>query len=68
MNQALFQNFLIFVAVLVGMVLSSPMAILGLFFLKDLPFGLLVKEPEQEPVPEGEYDGGGPMGFTSQPE
>lgn len=38
---------------------SNPMALIGIVFLKDMPYGLLVNDDE-----EGEEEEGRPIGFV----
>jgi len=59
MNQALLLNLAIIACIAAGMIyLQNPLALFGLLLLKELPYGLLVKEDEEEPE-------GKPIGFTS---
>lgn len=49
MNQALFLNTLMILAIIVALVvLQNPLALFGLLLLKELPYGLLMKEQEEE--------------------
>ena len=58
MNQALILNLAIIAVAVGGMIgLNEPLALLALFFMQDLPFGLLVRQQEEKP--------GRPIGFTN---
>lgn len=58
MNQALLLNLAIIACVTAGMLfLQNPLALFGLLLLKELPYGLLVQQDDEEESK--------PIGFTS---
>lgn len=62
MNHALILNFLITVAVITALVITSnPTVLLGLLLLKEMPYGLLTMEPDED-------EQGRPMGFVHHDE
>lgn len=64
MNQAAFVNLLIVLVVIVGLVtLQNPLFILGLLFLRDLPYGLAMQAAQYHD--EGDDEDSRPIGFTA---
>lgn len=59
MNHALALNFAIIALVIVALVFTSnPLALLGIAFLRDMPYGLLQQDEEEE------EEKGRPIGFV----
>lgn len=60
MTQALILNLAIIACVTAGMlVLQNPLALFGLLLLKEMPYGLLVPQEDEE-------EEGRPIGFTTE--
>lgn len=57
MNHALIINLAIIAVVVLALILTlNPMCLFGLFLLREMPYGLLQREPEEEE--------GRPIGFV----
>jgi hypothetical protein len=64
MNHALILNFLIALAVIIALVITSnPVVLLGLLMLKEMPYGLLTMETDEEMDEQGR-----PIGFVHHDE
>jgi len=59
MNQALLLNLAIIACIALAVIhLQNPLALFGLLLLKEMPYGLLVQQEEEEKE-------GKPIGFTN---
>jgi hypothetical protein len=64
MNHALILNIAILVLIVVALAMTNnPLVLLGIAFLKEMPYGLMQQESDEELV-ESEEESGRPIGFV----
>lgn len=67
MNHALILNIGILVLIVVALAMTNnPLALLGIAFLREMPYGLLQQEDQSEDDDEPEEEVGRPIGFIQK--
>lgn len=67
MNHALILNIGILALIVVALAMTNnPLALLGIAFLREMPYGLLQQEDQSEDDDEPEEEVGRPIGFIQK--
>lgn len=67
MNHALILNIGILVLIVVALAMTNnPLVLLGIAFLREMPYGLLQQEDQSEDDDEPEEEVGRPIGFIQK--